>query len=229
MVRKKSTIYNKDSRYLLEIEDGSVDYVITSPPFNIGHQYNYYVDKVTLDDITDLYETFILSTQRVLKSSGIFIIDIADVVVMENDIVFAADLIKHICSKVGLRHVKTIPYLVKELDIQQNICIMRNSNICTHSNCEQIMYFVKGDIGDLGIKSFVYDLEYDYSESSDKAFWPKKLIDDILNTITVTNRIILDPFMGSGELGKLAIKMNAKFIGYDIDGEILTLNGWEID
>lgn len=229
MVRKKSTIYNKDSRYLLEIEDGSVDYVITSPPFNIGHQYNYYFDKVALNDIIELYETFILSTYRVLKLDGIFIIDIADVVVMEDDIVFAADLIKKICSKVGLIHIKSIPYLVKESDIQQDICIKRISNVCTHSNCEQIMYFAKSENTDIDIKYSTYDIEYDYSQSTDKAFWPETLVNDILSSITINDKVILDPFMGSGEIGKKALKMDAKFIGYDIDGEILTLNGWEID
>ena len=82
---------------------------------------------------------------------------------------------------------------------------------------------------DIDIKYSTYDIEYDYSQSTDKAFWPETLVNDILSSITINDKVILDPFMGSGEIGKKALKMDAKFIGYDIDGEILTLNGWEID
>lgn len=220
-------IYNKDSRHLIEIENNSIDYVITSPPFNIGHQYNYYVDSIDTNELIELYHTFICSVFRVLKSGGVFIIDIADVAIMNHDVVFTADLVKQICNNIGLYLAKTVPYIVMNSDHSQEVSFCRSSSICAHSNCEQIIYFTKGEKGNSHIKQYSFATEYDYSEVKDKAFWPHKLVNDILNSISIQhNTTILDPFMGSGQLGKIAIQMGAKFIGYDIDEEILMRNGW---
>ena len=45
----------------------------------------------------------------------------------------------------------------------------------------------------------------------------------VIKHITVENQIVLDPFMGSAEWGKAALKLNRKFIGIDINPETFQL------
>ena len=53
-ITEKYTIYNKDSRFLSEVKDKTVDYVITSPPFNICHRYRTYHDSLDYDYFDNL-------------------------------------------------------------------------------------------------------------------------------------------------------------------------------
>ena len=44
-------------------------------------------------------------------------------------------------------------------------------------------------------------------------------VEHVVKVLTVENRIILDPFMGSGTTGIASLKLHRKFIGIEIDKE----------
>lgn len=54
----------------LGIEDGSVDCIVTSPPYNVGLDYDGVDDALTLDEYTDLAHGSVLEMARVLKPGG---------------------------------------------------------------------------------------------------------------------------------------------------------------
>lgn len=219
-------IFNKDSRYLLELEDNSVDIIMTSPPFNIDHPYNYYSDSLSYEDFFDFYSTVINSVNRVLRNGGLFIIDIADVIVMSRDIVRGPLLIKYLANlQNDLNFIKLYPYEAIEMSGEEEVYDIKRDDFKSkfHSTCETILVFGKKTSQEiiLNVQS-----NYIYNNLRDYAFWPQDLVNDILNSLVVNGKIILDPFMGSGLIGKMVIERGGSFIGYDVDYETLNKYGW---
>jgi len=221
-------IYNQDSRFLREITDNSVDVVITSPPFNICHKYMSYHDSLDYDDFDDMCSAVIKSISRVLKDDGVFLVDIADIIVMENQIIYGAEFIKEKACSAGLEFLSSFPYIAIEgSDTKMKSCISRDDGDKRfHSLCEQILVFgkslTKRDLVDkLHIK-----YSYSYSNLKDSAFWPNELVEDLLTPFTWKDKVLLDPFMGSGTIGRMVIEKCGSFIGYDIDLKTLKKYKW---
>ncbi len=59
-----------------EVRDGSVDVVVTSPPYNIGVSYNSYYDKRPRKDYLDWIEDIGKDIARVLKQDGSFFLNV---------------------------------------------------------------------------------------------------------------------------------------------------------
>lgn len=227
-ITNKYTIYNKDCRYLDEVRDKTVDYVITSPPFNISHKYRTYHDSLDYQDFENLYSTVIRSISRVLKDDGFFIVDIADVIVMESNIVYGAEFVKEMALDANLLFIQSFPYIAIEgADIKMNSCISRNDKDKKfHSSCEQIIVFGKKLSSCKIVENLHLKSTYTYSVQHDSAFWPKRLIQDLLAPFSLKEKLLLDPFMGSGTIAKIVIEEGGSFIGYDIDRDTLKTYNW---
>jgi len=65
-----------------------------------------------------------------------------------------------------------------------------------------------------------------YSNLKDSAFWPDELVEDLLTPFTWKDKVLLDPFMGSGTIGRMVIEKGGSFIGYDIDQKTLKKYKW---
>lgn len=228
IINNKYTIYNKDSRFLSEVKDKTVDYVITSPPFNISHKYRTYHDSLEYDDFDDMYSTVISSISRVLKDDGYFIVDIADIIVMENNIIYGAEFVKEKALSAELEFIYSIPYIALEgSDTKMDSSISRNDKEKKfHSSCEQILIFGKELSQRETVERVRLKSSYTYSVQNDSAFWPKDLIKDIISPFVLKNKTMLDPFMGSGTIAKIAAERGCFFIGYDIDKDTLKTYGW---
>jgi site-specific DNA-methyltransferase (adenine-specific) len=59
-----------------QLEDKSVDVVVTSPPYNIGIKYNKYSDNLSRDNYLNWIEEVTKEIKRVLKDDGSFFINI---------------------------------------------------------------------------------------------------------------------------------------------------------
>lgn len=49
------------------------------------------------------------------------------------------------------------------------------------------------------------------------ATFPDKLVSDFIQAFTLENMIVLDPFMGSGTVGRMAKQLNRNYIGFEIN------------
>ena len=223
-----ATIFNKDSRYLSEVNDKTVDLVATSPPFNISHRYKTYHDSLDYNEFEVLYTSVINSISRVLKDDGFFVVDIADIIVMENNIIYGAEFVKEKAHSANLEFICSFPYIAIEgADIKMNSCISRiDKNKKFHSSCEQVLVFGKRLASKEITQQYRIKSSYTYSIEHDSAFWPEDLINDIIAPFDLKGKVLLDPFMGSGTIGRMAIKQGAHFIGYDIDKDTLNTYGW---
>jgi len=76
---KTNVIYNKDCRHMDEVEDGSVHLVCTSPPYNVGMEYNNErPDRMALADYLAFTREWIAEAVRKLAPGGRIAINIAN-------------------------------------------------------------------------------------------------------------------------------------------------------
>jgi len=71
---------------------------------------------------------------------------------------------------------------------------------------------------------WIYDTGFGKSSKEQIQFehpatFPELLVNDHLQSWSNENEVILDPFMGSGTTAKVAMKLNRKFIGFEISKE----------
>ena len=57
---------------LKKMKDNSVDVIVTSPPYNIGIQYNTYEDKKSEQEYLDWLHKVAIECKRVMKDDGSF-------------------------------------------------------------------------------------------------------------------------------------------------------------
>ncbi len=71
-------IYNGDARAMEEVDSSSVQLVVTSPPYNVGKNYNFYEDRAPLDHYLEFLMLVWKECQRVLVPGGRIAVNIAN-------------------------------------------------------------------------------------------------------------------------------------------------------
>ena len=72
-------IFCGNCRAMEEVDDGSVQLIVTSPPYNVGKDYNYYEDNRPLLDYLEFLRLVWIESKRVLCRGGRIAINIANV------------------------------------------------------------------------------------------------------------------------------------------------------
>lgn len=65
------TIYHGDCRDMSEVGSGSIQLVATSPPYNVGADYDGYQDSISWSEWDDLIHGAILEISRMLRPGGV--------------------------------------------------------------------------------------------------------------------------------------------------------------
>lgn len=227
---KLNNILCKSSENMSEIPDKSVHLMVTSPPYNVGKEYD---EDLSLDDYLGLLERVFQETYRVLVPGGRTCINVAN-----------------------LGRKPYIPIHSYVIDIMNSLgFLMRGEVIWDKQNSggtawgswksasnpvlrdqhEYILIFSKGSMGrdnpqdrEDTIKKEEF-LEYTKSiwkftsESAQKvghpAPFPVELPRRCIQLFTFKGEIILDPFMGVGTTAIASIKSERDFVGYEINKE----------
>ena len=71
-------IYCADCRAMEEVDDNSVQLVVTSPPYNVGKDYNYYADQAPLEQYLDMLMQVWKECARVLVPGGRIAVNVAN-------------------------------------------------------------------------------------------------------------------------------------------------------
>lgn len=173
------------------IDDGSVDIIITDPPYP--------------REFLPVYEKLARLGARVLKPGGSMLVMVGQSYLFD----IGALMTPH------LRYHWTVGYMTPGGQAAQ--LWQRRVN----SFWKPVLWFVNGEyegdwIGDVA-KSDVND--------NDKRFhkWGQSEsgIADLVNKFTYPGQLILDPFVGGGTTGVVAVNMQRRFIGIDIDPEAI--------
>tara|TARA_R110002020_G_scaffold475890_1_gene713777 strand:- start:38012 stop:38752 length:741 start_codon:yes stop_codon:yes gene_type:complete len=201
-----------------EIESGSVDMVLTDPPYELskskgggmmGKGGRKFMEEVRADDMIDGIDTstFLDSCLSLFDKKQKF------------------------CGVFTCSTKQVIEYITwaEENKLQYGIGVWQKTNPAPLCNCKYLndveyWVYIKGNkskiLGNYKSKSMVYTSQIN---KKDKAKYghptckPVELMQKFVFNHTVESQTILDPFMGSGSTGVACKNTNRKFIGIELD------------
>lgn len=235
-------IYNSSSEHMDEIETGTVDLVVTSPPYNIGIKYGNktnkgkileskgikYDDNMPEDDYRLMLDTVFSECKRVLKDNGSIWVNI-----------------KNRCTD----GVVIPPFWIQDLfgDMYLKNLIIWNFDWGGSTNkrfaprYEFVFWFVKNknkytfNLDDVKIPALNYRPDRYKSQmknptdvwrismvsgnfeerTAHPSQYPEELVERIILAGTNKGDVVLDPFMGSGTSAVAAKKLGRRYLGYE--------------
>lgn len=205
-----------------EIENNSLDLIITSPPYNIGTVYGEVKDNLEFSDFKKLLSSVARESFRILKDSGCLIIECADTVKMGDLYVELSGMFQSFCLKEGFSIESRFINFVSssegvellEHDWDEDYTTTKNA----HSNCHQIMVFSKTK-KPFNPESEVLYVNY-YSSANHPCLTPEGVYKFILDRYFKTGDKVLDAFMGTAVLGAQVLERGGDFFGYELDKNI---------
>ena len=198
-----------------EIPDGSVDLVLTDPPYNIARKNNFStmgrsgIDFGEWDKGFDLF-SYMNEIPRICKKDS--------KIVIFNDWKNLGDIARHgesigLVVKDMLRWEKTNP-MPRNRDrrfITDYECAVWftmpkakwvfNRQSSTYDRCKFVGSIVSGN--------------EKTCHTTQKPVW---LMESLIHTLSNENQLVLDMFMGSGSTGVACLNTNRKFIGIEMEG-----------
>ena len=223
-------IYQHDSREMKHLPDNSVHLMITSPPYNVGKEYE---GDLSLQEYIELLYGVMQETYRVLVDGGRVCVNIANV---------------------GRKPY--IPLHLYVLDIARDLGYFMRGEIIWYkgasagSSCawgswqsasnpvlrdehEYILVFCKTTFNRYPVRQNTIGRD-DFMECT-RSVWhmgtasakklkhaapfPEELPRRLIHLYSFAGDLVLDPFMGSGTTAVAALETNRKYIGYEIKKE----------
>lgn len=219
MSKKYFKIYNKSSERMDDISDGAVDFILTSPPYNIGTKYGNFADSSNFEAYKKTLAKIIGECYRVQKSRGIFIVEVADSIKIDNNYIQLAALFQSIALKskyylIGREVNFILTKKHRELP-DHGFKDDYSTTLNAHSNCHQILIFSKKNLPFRNGE--VHYINYSEFTGDHPCPTPKEMLNFILSRYFKKGQTVLDPFMGTANLGKEVLHRGGNFYGYEID------------
>lgn len=225
----------KSSESMEELPDCSVHLMITSPPYNVGKEYD---KNLTLQEYRDFLKRVWKETMRVLVPGGRACINIANLgrkpyiplhTFIIEDMLELGFLMRGeiIWNKSGSSSPSTAwgswlsaknPIL---RDVHEYILVFSKGKFSRESlerrstiSKEEFLLFTKS----------VWTFPAEPAKKiGHPAPFPVELPYRLIQLYSFDGEVVLDPFMGSGQTALAAIKTNRQFVGYEIDPEYVKL------
>lgn len=219
---KQYAIYNKSSEDMSEVSDSTVDLILAGPPYNIGTTYSTNSDQKDSSSFNEMLSQIFAECSRVLNDSGKLIVECADTVFDSHTYTSLGALVQKIvlANRLGLaeRHVS---FTLTENGIEipeHGWGDWFTTREAAHSNCHQLLVFSKtASFNDKTGKVLYYN--YPANEEGHPCPFAPEMINFVLDQYLQEGQTVLDPFMGTGRLGRESLKRNCNFIGYELENK----------
>lgn len=225
------TYYNSDARNMEFAPDESVDFILTSPPYNAGIKYNKHNDSMPLDDYLIFVREFLTEYYRVLKPDGRMAIVIANV--GRKPYINNVSLYTDIAEDIGFKKRGEIIWVKGDSPNSTGWGSYKSaSDPSLRDSHEYILVFNK-DLSkkiNKGESTIDKDLFLSCSNSvwrvnpttkkraeGHPAAFPIELAERLIQFYTYKEDIVLDPMCGYGSTCLAADKLGRKWIGNDVD------------
>ena len=229
-------VFHKSSEDMSELPDNSVHLMVTSPPYNVGKDYE---DDLSLQDYLSLLNRVMTETYRVLVPGGRACINIANV---------------------GRKPYIPLNYMIgidaADIGFRMRGEIIWNKSASAGTSCawgswrspanpvlrdvhEYIMVLCKEDfsrsdgagreatIGRDEFLEFTKSIWNMPTESARKARhpapFPVELPRRLIQLYTFRDDVVLDPFMGSGTTAVAAAMSDRRWVGYEISKDYIDI------
>ena len=229
-------IFCKSSDNMEELPDNSVHLMVTSPPYNVGKEYD---ENLTLQEYRQFLKNVWKEVYRVLVSGGRACINIANLgrkpyiplhVFVIEDMLDLGFLMRGeiIWNKASSSSPSTAwgswlsaanPTL---RDIHEYILVFSKGSFNRKVLSGKVSTITKSDFLELTKSVWTFPAE-SARKVGHPAPFPVELPYRLIQLYTFEEEVILDPFMGSGQAAIAAIKANRHFGGYDISEEYVKL------
>ncbi len=230
------TIFCKSSDNMEELPDNSVHLMVTSPPYNVGKDYD---ENLTLQEYRQFLKNVWKEVYRVLVFGGRACINIANLgrkpyiplhafiiedmldlgFLMRGEIIWNKASSSSPSTAWGSWLSAANPIL---RDIHEYILVFSKGSFSRKVSSGKISTITKADFLELTKSVWTFPAE-SARKVGHPAPFPVALPYRLIQLYTFEEEVILDPFMGSGQAAIAAIKATRHFSGYDISEEYVKL------
>jgi len=228
-------IFCKSSEKMEELPDNSVHLMVTSPPYNVGKEYD---ENLTLNEYREFLKRVWGEVKRVLVPGGRICINIANLG-RKPYIPLHAFIVEDMLDLGFLMRGEII--WNKASSVSPSTAWgswLSAKNPTLRDIHEYILVFSKGMFAreNLGRKSTISKEEFlEFTKSiwtfaaepakkvGHPAPFPVELPYRLIQLYTFEDEVILDPFIGSGQVAIAAVKTKRHYVGYDINEEYIKL------
>jgi len=235
MIEFDNKIICADSLQILkQLQNNSIDIVLTSPPYNFEKEYSNYEDNIDWNNYFDRLNEYFIEFKRILKSGGRAIIDVQpnyrDNIpthhkitqqmidlgfIWKGEIIWNKNNYNCPYTTWGSWQSPSAPYLKYQFEFVEVFC---KDNLKKDGLKENI------DITSDEFKMWTTATwniapENRMSQFGHPAMFPEELVIRCLKLFSYKNDIILDPFNGCGTTTFIAHKLDRRYIGIDISSD----------
>ncbi|MEA2076184.1 MAG: site-specific DNA-methyltransferase [Euryarchaeota archaeon] len=229
-------IFCKSSENMEELPDNSIHLMVTSPPYNVGKEYD---ENFTLKEYLDFLKVVWKEVHRVLVPGGRVCINIANLG-RKPYIPLHAFITKDMIDLGFLMRGEVIWNKASSASSSTAWgSWLSAANPTLRDIHEYILVFSKSTFGRKNYKKRENTISKENFLEFTKSVWtfpaesarkvghpapfPVELPYRLIQLYTFEGEVVLDPFMGSGQAAIAAIKTNRHYVGYDIDEEYVKL------
>lgn len=230
-------IFVKSSENMEELPENSVHLMVTSPPYNVGKDYD---EDFTLTEYLEFLKRVWKEVHRVLVPGGRACINIANLG-RKPYIPLHAFIVKDMLDLGFLMRGEIIWNKASSSSPSTAWgSWLSAANPTLRDIHEYILVFSKGTFSRKNIKKKKNTISRDEFLELTKSVWnfpavsarqighpapfPEELPHRLIQLYTFRDDIVLDPFVGSGTTCLAAIKGKRNYVGYDIDPEYVKLS-----
>ena len=229
-------IFCKSSENMEELANNSVHLMVTSPPYNVGKEYD---EDFTLEEYLEFLKRIWKEVHRVLVPGGRVCINIANLgrkpyiplhafiikdmldlgFLMRGEIIWNKASSASPSTAWGSWLSASNPTL---RDIHEYILIFSKGMFRRNTTNGRKSSISKKEFLELTKSVWTFPAEPAHKVGHPAPF-PVELPYRLIQLYTFEGEIVLDPFVGSGQAAIAAIKTKRHYVGYDIDEEYVKL------